>query len=395
MNKPRLTVILGAGAVAPINGASTKMINQRIQRRHPLYNRPPNFVHRLWTVLERYYQGEQNFEDVFHAIERLLTFDRLKIAKIVKEYKTIDGAFIRSYRNQFLEFSKLKRAHEHVIRKIASAVRAYSSRRNMLRFPWYMDFWLSLESTFQLNIFSLNYDTLPQSSLQNYVDGYSYGDPAPFQPAILKNAPSHTICNLHGHIYLGYPGAALYNQNMFDRNSDDLWKYGDSKSAEQTWYNFSAGASQSASVILRAPLITGLNKPDKTVHSPFADYVKWLYDCLVDSPRLLIIGYSFGDLYINSLLQKYIMTHSNGRKVVIADYLPPDFPWHPDPAVMDWPSNNFLDFAFRAFKAQQIFNGHATPPRTQTSSDQQAAIHLKGFGDLATTDTHWLKSFLT
>lgn len=81
---------------------------------------------------------------------------------------------------------------------------------------------------------------------------------------------------------------------------------------------------KAAEHVFQYPIITGLRKNDKIVIPPFDAYYMHLYQRLRENKNLLIIGYSFGDLYINALLNQFRSFHGDAVKVVCIGYLSPD-----------------------------------------------------------------------
>ena len=68
-----------------------------------------------------------------------------------------------------------------------------------------------------------------------------------------------------------------------------------------------------------SPIITGLKKTDKICFLPHSYYHAYLAKRIIDNPSLLICGYSFGDLYVNQLLQRHKLIHDQNERVVIVD----------------------------------------------------------------------------
>lgn len=78
-------------------------------------------------------------------------------------------------------------------------------------------------------------------------------------------------------------------------------------------------------MVKRDIIISGLNKLEKTISIPFSAYRTLLHGCLIKNSSLLIIGYGFNDLYINSLLEDFTNTHNKKRKLVILNYRKIDY----------------------------------------------------------------------
>lgn len=78
------------------------------------------------------------------------------------------------------------------------------------------------------------------------------------------------------------------------------------------------------SIVSASPIISGLSKPAKLVHNPepFGYYYKAFIDSVLESERLLVIGYGARDDHINVWLHQYTKVHKDNRKVVWICKLP-------------------------------------------------------------------------
>ncbi len=79
--------------------------------------------------------------------------------------------------------------------------------------------------------------------------------------------------------------------------------------------------TQAAEHVYQYPIVTGLRKNDKIMTPPFDAYYTHLYQQLRNNKNLLIIGYGFGDLYINGLLNQFRSFHGTDGKVICIGYL--------------------------------------------------------------------------
>lgn len=69
-------------------------------------------------------------------------------------------------------------------------------------------------------------------------------------------------------------------------------------------------------------IISGARKTEKMVYSPYNVYLSDLARKVLKNKRLMIIGYSFGDLYLNEILGLGMAAHGDDFKVVIIDKFP-------------------------------------------------------------------------
>lgn len=119
--------------------------------------------------------------------------------------------------------------------------------------------------------------------------------------------------HLHGCILFGTPtrksdelGTDIHDMYKFD-TYDDASDYLDTKNlSTQDWQSLFVG-----------PIITGLRKIDKITIYPYISYLYEFEKSVLNNERLLIIGYSFGDLYLNYLLKRMKQSHGEKRHIVI------------------------------------------------------------------------------
>ena len=81
-------------------------------------------------------------------------------------------------------------------------------------------------------------------------------------------------------------------------------------------------SNQVGDSILYSPIITGLKKTDKLCYMPHSIYHAHLVKKILENPSLLICGYSFGDLYVNQILERHKLIHGKNQRVVIIDKWP-------------------------------------------------------------------------
>lgn len=82
----------------------------------------------------------------------------------------------------------------------------------------------------------------------------------------------------------------------------------------------SQGANQTNEEICAGPIITGQRKTDKLNCIPYDYYHANLIKSLIKNNRLIIAGYSFGDLYMNQQLERMGLVHGDSKRIVIIDY---------------------------------------------------------------------------
>ena len=69
-------------------------------------------------------------------------------------------------------------------------------------------------------------------------------------------------------------------------------------------------------------IVSGSRKTEKITFAPNNVYLSDLTRKVVENNRLMVIGYSFGDLYLNEILGLGMAAHGDNFKVVIIDKFP-------------------------------------------------------------------------
>ena len=81
-------------------------------------------------------------------------------------------------------------------------------------------------------------------------------------------------------------------------------------------------SNQAKEEYLQPEIVSGLRKTEKMTFAPNNVYLSDLARKVIENNRLMIIGYSFGDLYLNEILGLGMATHGDELKVVIIDKFP-------------------------------------------------------------------------
>ena len=187
---------------------------------------------------------------------------------------------------------------------------------------WYRDFWKSLSG--KSNIFNLNYDNTIENSLGEYEDGFlPIEDGEDYSRFSAKHYFENrrgvsTIAHLHGQIL--FSEARSY---PFEYSMRDLVKNRDYQTACKNRIGGQFPPSNQAKEEYLPPVIvSGSRKTEKMTFAPNNVYLSDLTRKVTENSRLMIIGYSFGDLYLNEILGLGMATHVDDFKVVIIDKFP-------------------------------------------------------------------------
>lgn len=342
----RTTVIVGAGL--PLNLSlpesiiypSTKYITDAVIADYPDYSKFNSKATPTSDIVSRFYnylcanypirgKGVRNinFEQVFHCMESYLSFSRswsdscanTDICPVFGPFTapsvSFDAHEISCVMSQFL----LR------IMDIVAEYNNYFEGEKLGKEKWLTDFILSLGTT---DVFNFNYDTMFESVYGEgrYEDGFELtsktSDYQIFNPSKLMNVKDgkSTVNHLHGCINYYHPDNP--NAHVNELRFEDWVKFPDYQEVMKRMIGRSQSQphSQSKETIYNGPIITGLNKTAKLNCVPFDFYHANLVNSITKSNKLLIIGYSFGDLYCNQLIQRMNLIHGGKARVCIIDY---------------------------------------------------------------------------
>lgn len=280
-----------------------------------------------------------NFELIFHIIELLHTNDKVwnfddseytGVGKIEHFRTELFNPFSYFVSPIFKHYQhELDQCIHPYIRRIMDIVNVYDSafRKDIRtkRCQWYKNFWA--QSEFRWDVFNFNYDTTIESCLKKYNDGY-----IPIAKGInckkidikhlLENKKGYsTINHIHGCIVYG---AEHISEDLSRKHLRGLYGFGD-------WFKYptyketpksykSDDVGQNRQSYIPVPIITGLDKVEKLSALPFSAYRLNLEQQVIKNRSLLIVGYSFGDLYVNSILERMRLIHGDKQRVVIIDF---------------------------------------------------------------------------
>lgn len=333
----RITILLGAGAMLDMTPLSCKYITNEVISKNQHYFSDGNLnaiplLNILYEHLKTYYPKEQdsvNFEDIFHTLEMWNSVLTSKNEQAIKPFRSILGMLCdikKEYDcvNGTLIYSGMNDLVNSVIENVAKYETDVHKQEN----SWFSSFFRDLQKQHLLDIFTLNYDTWMEQILEDFNDGFiPYMDThQKFSPNYLFENSMHlsTINHLHGQIcftsHLPNGSMRLLTDGWYKANSYDIIAslkiYPKHPSFMQQ--------TQAAEQLFQYPIITGMRKTDKVTLPPFDAYLHHLYQKLLSNNKLLIIGYGFGDLYINSLIKQFRDFHGKEGKVTCINFLNPN-----------------------------------------------------------------------
>ena len=187
---------------------------------------------------------------------------------------------------------------------------------------WYRDFWKSLSG--RSNIFNLNYDNTIENSLGEYEDGFPpIKDGEDYSRFSAKRYYANrrgvsTIAHLHGQLL--FSEAREY---PFEYSVRDMVKNKDYQTACKNRMGRQQNPSNQAKEEYVQPyIVSGSRKTEKITFAPNNVYLSDIARKVVENNRLMVVGYSFGDLYLNQILGLGMAAHEDDFRVVIIDKFP-------------------------------------------------------------------------
>jgi hypothetical protein len=129
-----------------------------------------------------------------------------------------------------------------------------------------------------------------------------------FNPHLLiRDTRSPFLLHLHGSVRYYFVGGNGLDRTEIRRAPD--WTFAGIPNASRHLFN--ADLAQSGEALTVGTMITGLRKTDKVTRSPYGHFQYKLQDALLKSPRLLVIGYGAGDIYLNAVIVQMRKIHGN------------------------------------------------------------------------------------
>ena len=336
----RITVLLGAGAMIDATNVDTSTLTNKVYEACKKYKLQSgeeilrefakDFAAKHTRTM---YPKEASFEDLFDILECYMDYQN-------KDYNDTGSVILSTLKEKYVVDDKtaLFRLRRDFLDTINHTINEYDQKYH-IDGVWMQKFFQALiknENSY-LDVFTLNYDTWIEQILgSNYVDGFvdvneygglknTYDGLMRFSPSVYLNSCSnHTISHLHGQICFEVSDLKSDDINafMFEEQEYTLYKYRTFKQA-QDLRNRSVRSnlnSQSGHTIFPTNIITGRMKTDKMIWSPMQIYMHGFMNALMNNEELIIIGYGFGDLYINNLLFQYLQKHKENIHVRLISF---------------------------------------------------------------------------
>lgn len=338
-----VTIIVGAGAVLDFEHKgiipSVKNITEEVLKLpirkvdgsewlliNELYN---HIFCRLKEVgnpdTRKFIHPQINFEDLLHVLEMCLTYSPCWHDEYLRWSSfplfgslTEPDSFLKSI--DTVEFERAAYSLEKSVMEIVNQYdSAFMEKKNSEE--WYRNYWRSIRRG---NVFTLNYDTTIEESVVDYEDGFERkegdDDYHRFSARNYSENPDGktTIAHLHGSILFSEARTFPFEYSIRDlvKNKDYMTACKNRIAAQST------PRTQAKEEYIQPYIISGARKTEKMVYTPYNVYLSDLARKVLKNKRLMIIGYSFGDLYLNEILGLGMAAHGDDFKVVIIDKFP-------------------------------------------------------------------------
>lgn len=295
-------ILMGAGAAYLYGGPSCDDLTKYLIKEVPI-------CVDLHKALTDYYGADNcNFETILAAIEHLLySTEHHTSDKLV--YTDTIIPVLYSCKFNYSE-AELKEAYQSSINIIIAKIEAYSNDRSeivdSLLFNYLND------NNYSTKIYTLNYDRIIpliyESKEIAYIDGTN-GHGA-FKCSIEEFVNhKYSYFNLHGNIYLKQNPWMLYDVSQ-DQNVQYLTTMREQEGGNphnKTYFS---------------PIISGYSKTQRLLSQPFSYGMACFAQDLQECSHIDIIGYSFSDPHINSMLKSFGQLRD--KHVNIVDYITRD-----------------------------------------------------------------------
>lgn len=318
-NRKKIVYLLGAGAMIDFGGPKTSKLTSLIKDELIKCG-----YSEVLVALDELYDNDYNFETVIAAIEELLNYSIAVETRghiSINNTNVIRALYECKYKgfkstNLWNCFSRLINIIINEISKYdfidASALDEHSVHYDG-KFALLNQYLFKKNAQNDLKIYSLNYDRLiPNLLISRHIYdattekdfGNSNSIGSNFEYDFMKFINNNlTYFNLHGSIYLTQDKNQHYRvvQSTFSSNlKHALYQKGGSPNEH----------------ILFSPIITGYNKSQRILCEPFNFGFSTFLADINTCHELVIIGYSFSDPHINSVISTYLRKNISSCTIV-------------------------------------------------------------------------------
>lgn len=339
----RITAIVGAGAVLDfdlpegIQKPSTRYITDEVvalDLKEPLTNVPIIEIKEAYELLKKEYPVQPHFEMLFHVLEMWYAYGFVwkdpKSAPSNPDMNPVFAPFVKP--RIWFNLDNVRTAIHYFLLKVMDIVNSYNAPyladESFNR--WYRDFWKEYKGCW--DVFNFNYDTTIEHSLDNCEDGFEdIPGQKDFQHFVPQNLWANTngvstMSHLHGCIefFDERYEKEVYKKEVLKYDFHDMYKYDSYAKVRDRFIGSSKSfkSNQAGEQLVGTPIITGLRKTDKLINVPFDFYHGHLFNSVIKNNSLLLVGYSFGDVYMNHVIERMELIHGEKKRVVLIDWWP-------------------------------------------------------------------------
>ncbi len=263
-----------------------------------------------------------NFEDLLHVLEQINAYkSSWDEPNTPNRYIPFFAPFTKSNVSASLDYlSDIMRKYMQIIMSVVNDYNDYYIN-NQKKEEWYGKLFADKNNW---DIFNLNYDTTIEQCLGEYEDGYEEVEGRgyyKFNPAKLfdNKRKLSTINHLHGCIL--YDNKPDLNVDTINTELHDIFKFSSYNEVlnRKEHCVISNPTNQAGEPYWGGSIITGLHKTEKNTYYPYSFYHANLVKSILRNNALVIVGYSFGDIYINNIIRNLCLTHGEKTRVVLID----------------------------------------------------------------------------
>lgn len=357
--KETLVVIIGAGASVEAGIPNTKQLTDLAKRTMPVigipgaahlsrdeFSKPQQDRHYTVNNTHRYladlidqglradYGPNYDFEFILHALESLETFidSRLNPDGLPAIDTPVLGAFAELMRRFSCidDETLIRRARLDILKAVHREVgnrceRPYTATAGAARQQLERIF-VALSAHFRIVAIDFNYDDIVDRFPLSWEDGFTERNDSRFcwmfSPGdwltAVENGESNLLMHLHGSVRFGHrPMETVKDPTI--RFAEPA-RYDQIDWAQRTVANTSMSVAKADGEIIDAfYIVSGLRKAGKLAYNarPYGYYFKTAMDFLPKASRLLVLGYGWRDVHLNTWVNEYAALHPERRTAVV------------------------------------------------------------------------------
>lgn len=327
--KEKLLIIAGAGASVSFDMFSSSDIESMFEANGPtkikVRNHPESLYKYIKQGLLRYHRNRKTMNGkVISKKER----DKISVyfEEVVYQLLNIYSMQADHHKNGATAFFDLKKMPLKIGHKKVNAYDYYNEANTLVadlldkmrekcsalsrsKITSLKSLLLGLDKEFQLGVVNLNYDNILYQCMPSKTE-IGFDNTGSFNPdLVLNNTEWNFFYHLHGSVHFYYDNFEI----KFAKKCTLKTAVNSNKarySHEETTEGFP---------ILTSPIIVGYGKAWQIQREPYLFYYNDLARRINEADKILFIGYSFGDLHLNKLIQMSLR-HQKKKKIVIIDY---------------------------------------------------------------------------